>query len=45
MLLIYNLSDMIGNFSPEKNDIFSLGISFIRVINLWNENKINGLNN
>ena len=32
-------------FSPEKIDIFSLGIIFLRLILLLKEYKITGLNN
>ena len=30
-----NYENTFGNFIPEKADIFSLGLSFIRVFNLW----------
>ena len=36
MLKIFiNSSSSFGEFIPEKADIFSLGLSFLRVINLW----------
>ena len=34
----------IGIFDAEKCDIFSLGITFLRLILNLNENKISGLN-
>ena len=33
MLELHNGNQSIGSFNPEKADIFSLGLSFIRVIN------------
>ena len=30
-----NINNNIGNFNPEKADIFSLGLSFLRFINSW----------
>ena len=35
MLSLFNNPNEIGSFIPEKSDIFSLGLSFLRVINLW----------
>ena len=35
-----NSTDSFGEFIPEKSDIYSLGLSFIRVFKLWNELKI-----
>ena len=32
------------NFNPEKSDIFSLGITYLRVILIIKEALINGLN-
>ena len=32
--ILFMLKDPI-NFSPEKSDIFSLGLSFLRLVNLW----------
>ena len=40
--LIYSKSG-IGLFNPEKSDIFSTGITFLRLILLLSENKI-GIN-
>ena len=37
LLLILN-GKGIGNFDPEKNDIFSLRITFLRIILLLKEN-------
>ena len=36
---IYNMKDEMksGEFNPELSDIFSLGITFLRVIMLWKE--------
>ena len=43
--LIYNnLIYEIENFYPEKCDIFSLGISYLRIIILLNDNLLKGLN-
>ena len=43
---IYNGEATQINFNPEKSDIFSLGITFLRSILLLDNNKnIYGLNN
>ena len=34
----------ITNFIPEKCDIFSLGITYLRIIILLNDNLLKGLN-
>ena len=34
-----------GEFNPELSDIFSLGISFLRITLQLKEDKIQGLNN
>ena len=34
----------IENFMPEKCDIFSLGISYLRIVLLLNDILLNGLN-
>ena len=36
---------MFGKFDPDKSDIFSLGLTFLRLILLLEENEINGMNN
>ena len=42
---IYNNSIYeIENFIPEKSDIFSLGITYLRIIILLNDNLLKGLN-
>ena len=33
------------NFNPEKSDLFSLGIIFLQIFLLLNEEFISGLNN
>ena len=43
LLLIYSKSGF-GEFNPEKSDIFSTGITFIRLVLLLNENQIANLN-
>ena len=35
---------MFGEFKSVKSDIFSLGITFLRLVNLLEENDINGMN-
>ena len=35
MINVWMNSSAFGEFNPEKSDIFSLGLSFIRVINTW----------
>ena len=35
---------MIGEFNPVKSDIFSLGLTFLRLTLLLEENEINGMN-
>ena len=35
---------MIGEFNPVKSDIFSLGLTFLRITLLLEENEINGMN-
>ena len=43
--LIYNNSiTEIENFIPEKSDIFSLGISYLRIVLLLNDILLIGLN-
>ena len=44
LLLIYSHSG-IGEFNPEKSDIFSTGLSFLRLSLLLNENRISEMNN
>ena len=44
LLLIYSKSGF-GEFNPEKSDIFSTGITFIRLVLLLNENQIVNINN
>jgi len=39
LLQIYNKSGF-GEFNPEKIDIFSTGITFLRLVLLFNENDI-----
>ena len=39
-----NLIYEIENFYPEKCDIFSLGITYLRIIILLNDNLLKGLN-
>lgn len=43
LLGIY-LKEGFGKFSAEKNDIFSLGITFLRVALFLKEDKIIGMN-
>ena len=43
LLLIYSRSG-IGEFNPEKSDIFSTGLTFLRLWLLINENQIVELN-
>ena len=43
-LLYNNLVYEIENFEPEKCDIFSLGISYLRIVLLLNDNLLIGLN-
>ena len=43
LIQIYNRSG-IGQFNPEKSDIFSLGLSFLRLVLLLTENQINEMN-
>ena len=45
MLEIYTSISDYGKFNPEKADIFSLGISFIRFCLIEYEIEISGLNN
>ena len=40
MINVWMNSNSFGEFIPEKSDIYSLGLSFIRVFKLWNESKI-----
>ena len=40
LLLIFSRSG-IGEFNPEKSDIFSSGLTFLRLWLLLNENEIN----
>ena len=40
LLLIYSYSGF-GNFNPEKSDIFSTGLTFLRLWLLLKENEIN----
>ena len=35
---------MFGEFNPVKSDIFSLGLTFLRISLLLEENEINGMN-
>ena len=35
---------MYGEFNPVKSDIFSLGLTFLRISLLLEENEINGMN-
>ena len=43
--LKYNNSIIeIENFIPEKCDIFSIGITYLRIILLLNDNLLKGLN-
>ena len=44
-LLLISTGLGIGEFDPELSDIFSLGISFLRIILQLEEYKIWGLNN
>ena len=44
LLNIYQKSQF-GEFNPEKSDIFSTGITFLRLILLLKENQISDLNN
>ena len=44
LLLIYSRSGF-GEFNPEKSDIFSTGLTFLRLWLLLKENEISGLNN
>ena len=44
LLQIYSRSGF-GEFNPEKSDIFSAGLTFIRLSILLYENQISGLNN
>ena len=43
-LIEIHIGKDIGNFDPEKSDIFSLGLTFLRVINSKKESYIEGLN-
>ena len=43
LLLIYSKSGF-GEFNPEKSDIFSAGLTFLRLWLFLNENQISGLN-
>jgi len=43
LILIFNRSDF-GQFNPEKSDIFSLGLSFLRLVLLLSEKQIIGMN-
>ena len=43
LLICNNLVSEI-EFNPEKSDIFSLGLTFLRYILILEENDINGLN-
>ena len=44
LLAIYSKSGF-GEFNPEKSDIFSAGLTFLRLALLLSENQISGLNN
>ena len=44
ILLIFNNEIKEIEFNPEKSDIFSLGISYIRLIELLTEYLLYGLN-
>ena len=44
LLLIYSKSG-VGEFNPEKSDIFSTGLTFLRLSLLLDENKISEMNN
>ena len=44
LFLIYSQSGF-GEFNPEKSDIFSTGLTFLRLWLLLNENEINEMNN
>ena len=39
-LILINNGNEIGEFNPVKNDIFSLGLTFLRKSLLINENEI-----
>ena len=43
LLQIYSKSGF-GEFNPEKSDIFSTAITFLRLVLLLNENQITNLN-
>ena len=43
LLQLYSKSGF-GEFNPEKSDIFSTAITFIRLVLLLNENQIANLN-
>ena len=43
-LILLNNGNDIGYFNPEKNDIFSLGLTFIRKRLLLKEEDILGMN-
>jgi len=43
LILIFNRSGF-GEFNPEKSDIFSLGLSFLRLVLLLSEKQIIGMN-
>ena len=43
-LLLIHLKSGFGEFNPEKTDIFSLGLSFLRLILLLYEKEINLMN-
>ena len=44
MLKLFLGESMFGEFNPEKCDVFSLGLTFIRLCLLINENDITGFN-
>ena len=44
LLLIHSLSG-VGEFNPEKSDIFSTGLSFLRLSLLLDEKGISEMNN
>ena len=41
MLNLYiNADNVYGEYIPEKSDIFSLGLTFLRYINIWTKDKL-----
>ena len=44
LLLIYKKSSMFGQFNPEKSDIFSTGLTFLRLSLLLSEDIIIEMN-